>query len=181
VDLGRVRKWEWFTGLAGIVLLVSLFLPWYGAEGTTGTATAWESFAVVDLLLAVAALVAIAHPIVTATQRTSSLPQTVSAFVVWFGIAAMVAALVRLIDPPGLTLYAPAENGGNLETPLIGTEVATTREIGVWLGFVAVAAVFAGGWKSMRDKHFPQSMRPLLRVETIATPTPDGERRDTAG
>jgi hypothetical protein len=38
MDLRRVRVWEWLTGLAGLALLVSLFLPWYGVEAAEGGA-----------------------------------------------------------------------------------------------------------------------------------------------
>lgn len=162
MDLGRVRTFEWLTGLAGIALFVSLFLPWYGAEGFSGTATAWQAFGVVDFLLAFVALFAIALLIVTAMQRTAAVPQTVAAFVVWFAVVGVAAVLVRLINPPAVA----------------GGDVATTREVGLWLGTLAAAGIFAAGWKSMRDKSFPRAMRPNLNVETIVTPTPDGERSD---
>src|SRR3954451_7424118 len=74
MDPRRVRKWDWLTGLGGLVLLASLFLPWYSLDGVS--ATGWESFSVIDLLLAVAALCAIALPIVTAMQRTAAVPQS---------------------------------------------------------------------------------------------------------
>jgi hypothetical protein len=98
-------------------------------------------------------------------QRTAAVPQTLSAFVVWFAIAATAAVLVRLIDPPAVA----------------GADVATTRELGLWLGTLATVGVFAAGWKSMRDKRFPRAMRPNLKVETITTPPPDGERSDATG
>jgi hypothetical protein len=181
VDLGRVRAWEWLTGLAGVALFVSLFLPWYGAEGVSGTANGWESFAVIDFILAASALLAMALVVVTATQRTAAVPQTVAAFVVWLAIVAVIVALIRLANPPGLTIYAPLESGGNLDPPLIGEETDATRELGLWLGVAAALGIFAAGWKSMRDKRFPRAMRPNLKVETIATPSPEGDRRDAAG
>lgn len=57
-----------FTAFSGLVLLASLFLPWYGASlfidtrggGLTGTTdytvSAWDAFAAVDVLLAALAL-----------------------------------------------------------------------------------------------------------------------------
>jgi hypothetical protein len=160
VDLGRVRLFEWLTGLAGVVLFVSLFLPWYGAEGTEATASAWQAFSVLDFVLALAALLAIALVVVTAMQRTAAVPQTVSAFVVWMGVVAVIVALIRVLNTP---------------------DGASSREIGVWIGLLGSAGVFLAGWNSMRDKRFPRALRPNLKVETIATPAPDGERRDAAG
>jgi hypothetical protein len=161
MDFGRLRTWEWFTGLAGAVLLLSLFLPWYGAEGFEGTANAWQAFTVVDIVLAAVALLAIAHFVVTAFQRTASVPQTFVALLVWIATAGLIVALFRLASPPEV---------------LTGAE--TTREIGVWIGAVEVLAVVFGAWRSMRDKSFPAAMRPRLDVETIPTPTADGERLD---
>ena len=156
MDLRRVRRWEWLTGLAGVVLLVSLFLPWYGAGGAT--VNAWHAFAVNDVILALAGVAAIALPVVAAAQRTSSLPQAMTNLLVWVALVAAVVAVVRLLEAP---------TGG------------MTREIGAWLGAAAAMAMFAFNWRSMRDKRFPRVMRPPLHVETIATPTADGTRRDS--
>jgi hypothetical protein len=155
VDLRRVRTWEWCAGLAGVVLLVALFLPWYGVDGA-GTATGWQSLSVIDVVLALTALLAIAHPVVAAMQRTAAVPQSMAAFVVWMSLPALILVLIRLLDPPG----------------------SAGREVGVWLATGAVLAIFASGWRSMRDKRFPRALRPNLHVKTIATPAPDGERRD---
>lgn len=171
MDLGRVRTWEWLTGLAGVALLVTLFLPWYGAKGFEGTANAWQALSVADFAFAAVGLIAVALVIVTAMQRTAAVPQTTSAFVVWFALFGTIWALIRLAIPPDV---AGVDASGS---PLADT----TREIGVWLGLAAMLGVFLTGWKSMRDKRFPQALRPNLNVETIATPTPDGERRDSAG
>jgi hypothetical protein len=196
VDLRRVRTWEWFTGAAGLVLLISLFLPWYGigvdvpsasaAFRSSGSANAFESFAVIDMILVLAALIAIALPIVTAMQRTIAVPQTLSAFVVWIGLIASILALFRLLSPPGVNSIGDAINleGAFLTRSLGGAGaslddiLSVTREIGAWLGTAAVLAALAGGWKSMRDKRFPAALRPRLRVETIGTPSAEGERRD---
>jgi hypothetical protein len=155
MDVRRVREWEWLTGLAGLVLLLSLFLPWYGSSGST--ANAWQSFAVTDVILALAALGAIALPILAATQRTAAVPQAWASSLIWVVLAAAVLAVIRVVHPPA---------GG------------VTREAGVWIGAVAVLALVAFDIKSMRDKRFPSVMRPRLDIETIAAPTADGTRRD---
>jgi cytochrome bd-type quinol oxidase subunit 2 len=155
MDLRRVRVWEWLTGLAGAVLLISLFLPWYGAGDAT--ATAWEAFAITDVVLALVALMAIALPIVAATQRTVAVPQSWTALIMLIVVPGILIALFRLLNLPGDGLG---------------------REIGVWLGFAATLAVFACDYRSMGDSTFPRAMRPRLDIETIPTPSPDGQRRD---
>jgi cytochrome bd-type quinol oxidase subunit 2 len=155
VDLRRVRVWEWLTGLAGVTLLVSLFLPWYGAGDAT--ATAWESLTVTDVVLGLVALMAIALPVLTATQRTVAVPQSWTALIMLVVVPALLMMLFRLLNLPGDGLQ---------------------REIGVWLGALATAAVFAFDYRSMGDSSFPRAMRPRLDIETIPAPTPDGGRRD---
>jgi hypothetical protein len=155
MDPRRVRTWDWLTGLGGAVLLVSLFLPWYSSAGEN--VTAWQSFSVVDLILAVAALAAIALPVVTANQRTAAVPQAWSSAIIWALLAAALLAVIRLLNPP-----------------LDGV----TREAGVWIAAVTSLALIAFDVKSMRDKRFPGAMRPRLDIQTIPAPAPDGTRRD---
>jgi hypothetical protein len=156
MDLRRVRIWEWLTGLAGVVLLVSLFLPWYGVGDLT--VNAWDAFSVVDLILAAVALAAIALPIVAGLQRTAAVPQSMASVLVFVSVIGGVTALVRLLNPVG-----PDD---------------VTREIGVWLATGAAIAIFFLNWRSMRDKRFPSVMRPPLHVETLPTPAADGTRRE---
>jgi hypothetical protein len=160
MDVRRVRLWDWLTGLAGIALLVSLFLPWYEVGGG-GDANAWESFAVTDVVLALAALAAVALPVLAATQRTAAVPQTYTAWIVLIGLIAAVFALIRVVNAPDL--------GASVD-----------RALGVWLGAASVLGVLVFGWRSMGDKRFPAAMRPRLDVATIPTPSADGERRDVA-
>jgi hypothetical protein len=157
MDLRRVRVWEWLTGLTGFVLVVSLFLPWYSAGGQS--ATAWQSFAVIDVILGLAGVGAMALPAIAAAQRTAAVPQAWSSGVVWLLLVAAVLAVIRLLDPPGQ---------------------AVTRDAGVWIAAVASLAVVAFDIKSMRDKSFPAAMRPRLNIETMATPSSDGTRHDVS-
>ena len=136
MDLRRVRTWDWLTGAAGLVLLVSLFLPWYSLGGVS--ATGWESFSAVDLILALAALCAIALPLVTAVQRTAAVPQAFASLIIWVLTVAAILAVIRLINPP-------ADDG--------------SRDAGVWIAALAALAVLALDAKAMRDKRFPAVMQ----------------------
>ena len=155
MDVRRVRAWDWLTGAAGLVLLVSLFLPWYSAGGES--ATGWESFTVVDLIVALAALAAMALPVVTVVQRTAAVPQALSSTILWLLLLAAVLAVIRLLNPPFDDV---------------------SRAAGVWIATIASLAAVAFDIKAMRDKTFPAAMRPRLDIETIATPAADGSRRD---
>src|SRR4051812_4316198 len=98
MDLRRVRVWEWLTGVAGLVLLVSLFLPWYGVEGSS--ATGWESLSVIDVVLAAVALAGMSVPVVAGTQRTPAVPQALTQLIVPIALVGAVLALIRLLDVP---------------------------------------------------------------------------------
>ena len=154
MDLRRVRVWEWLTGLGGVVLLVSLFLPWYSLGGAD--ATGWQALSIVDVIVALAALSAIALPIVAAAQRTAAVPQAMSSSIVWVLLLAAVLAVVRLANPPG----------------------DLSRAAGAWIAVISSLALVAFDIKSMRDKRFPTSMRPRLDIETVPAPASDGSRRD---
>ena len=157
MDLRRVRVWEWLTGLAGLALLVSLFLPWYGDGDGGAGASAWESFAVIDVVLLLVALLAMALPVVAAAQRTAAVPQAHTAFVLLFAYPALVLVVIRLLNLPGEGLE---------------------REIGVFAAALSVLAILFFDSRSMGDRRFPRAMRPRLDVAVIPSPTADGERHD---
>ena len=149
MNLRRLRAGECIAALGGVALLGSLFMSWY--EG----ASAWEAFAVNDMLLAAAALLAISLVPVTATQRVPAVPIAQAALVAIAGKLALVLILVRIVWGPG-------------DAPV---------EAGAWIGALGALVVIAGGWIAMRDERLspatdltgvPTSER--LPVETLPAP-----------
>jgi hypothetical protein len=157
MDLRRLRVGEWIVGACGVLLLVALFLPWYGGPSATG----WEAFTVLDVILLLLALAAISVPIVTATHGVPALPLAVESLTALFGLLALLLVLIRVLNLPG---------------------EADSRDIGLWLGFLATIGVFAGGVVGMRDERrspsgrhtdlsgVPVSSQP--EIETIPAPRP---------
>jgi hypothetical protein len=113
-----------------VLLLVALFLPWYRAGGLD--ATAWEAFAVTDVLLLVVAVLAVAGPLASAGDRTYAASISILALAAFVGIFAVLAALYRVADPPG--------PGG------------VDRAIGAWVGLAAVVGCTLGAWWGMKDE-----------------------------
>ena len=143
MDLRRLRAGEWLAGAGGVLLLVSLALPWYEAGG--GDVSGYEAFSVVDILLVAVAAVAIALAVLQATQTTQALPVAFGVLTVTVGVIGTLLTLYRLIDDPG--------------------EVSSPR-LGAWLGLLAVAALTAGGWRSLANEHVshvPPGPEPELR------------------
>ena len=177
MDLRRLRIGEWILAASGIALLVSLFLPWYAAagsaarEGWTAYApldaavemTAWESFPVVDIVLALIAAAAVAVLLITATQAVSAVPIALESLVALGGIAAAVLVLIRALDLP---------------------DGAAGREWGIWLGLAGALGIAVGGIVAMRDerlsppgRHTDHTGRPAPppgQIESLPAPTREG-------
>jgi hypothetical protein len=159
MDLRRLRAGEWITALGGAALLVALFLPWYGAEiaafvGEPGspvqrpTLSGWESFAILDVILAVVGLAAVMLLVVTATQRSPALPIARDSLVCLGGLVALVLVLVRTANLPG---------------------DADGRELGLWLGLASALVLTVGAAIAMRDERLSSEGR---QVDLTGRPTP---------
>jgi hypothetical protein len=104
------------VALAALVLLVSLFLDWYGPL------TAWEAFEVVEVLLAALSVTALVIAVGQIAPDLDYLERRWLPAVV-LAIAVLVAA--EMVDPP------PAAGGEDLGA-------------GAWLAFGAAVAMFVG-------------------------------------
>jgi hypothetical protein len=125
MDVRRLRAGEWIAGAAGLVLLVSLFLAWY--DGQTG----WESLGILDVILALVALDAIAIPIVTAAYRVPALPLAHQSLTTLIGSVAFLLVAGRVLNIP---------------------DWADGREGGLWIALLATLGVVAGSLIAMRDE-----------------------------
>src|SRR5215210_148707 len=151
MDLRRLRVGEWIAGACGVLLLVALFLPWYGDTSRTG----WESFSVVDVILKQLALVAISVPVVTATHRVPALPLALESLTALFGLVGVLLVLVRVLNLPG---------------------DADGREIGLWLGLLATLGICAGAVVAIRDERLsPQGRHTDLSGVPVSS-QPDIEK-----
>jgi hypothetical protein len=130
VDPRRLTWGEWIAGASGLLLIVSLFLPWYSVGGEE--LTAWQAMAVDDLLIALAGLVAIGAAIVVGVPRLAGF----SVAAVTLGSIPAVIALILVI----YRLLSPAP------------EADASLAVGAWLGLLAAAAVVAGCWAGARDE-----------------------------
>ena len=161
MDLRRLRVGEWITAIAGLVLLASLFAPWYD-PGVSGSASGFEALAVLDIVLALIAAAAVALLLVTAAYRLPAVPLTFNTFVTLAGLLAIVLVLIRVADLP---------------------DGAGAREWGLWLGLAGAVGIAGGSLIALRDErpsrpghHTDQSGRPAPpppEIEAIPPPRPD--------
>jgi hypothetical protein len=162
MDARRVRAGEWMAAASGTALLLALFLPWYELEGGA-TASAWDSLAALDVVLAVIAVAAVALLLVTAGQRVPAVPIALDALVAPAGLIAAVLVTVRVLNLP---------------------DAAAARGWGLWLALAASLGIVAGGVLAMRDERLSPPGRhtdltgrpapPPPPVETISAPRGEG-------
>ena len=133
MDLRRLRAGEWITAISGAVLVVSLFLPWYRAGDDD--VTAFEAYALVDLLLLLTGVLAVALLVVTATQKTAAVGVASDALLTLFAGIVLVIALIRALNLPG-----------DLEA------TGADRAAFLWVGLGALLGVLVGSVVAMRDE-----------------------------
>ena len=123
----RIDAGELLAALGGLLVLIALFLDWYGIAGGDdlpfGTsATGWEAFESLDLIISALALVAIA---VAASSFGAGWPLSPR---ILLPVGALLTAIIaiQLAEPP------PVVRGLELET-------------GAWLGLTGAVLVLIGG------------------------------------
>lgn len=158
MDPRRLSAGEWIAATAGVLLLVSLFLTWYD-PGVSG----WEAFAVLDIVLALTAVLGLAGWAAGAGDRTHPTGVAVLSLTLIVSFFAGLLVLYRTLDPPG--------DGG------------VERALGSWLGLAGALGVMGGTVRAMRDegpaRRSPEAERAaaaqaLARAELLPLP---GERR----
>jgi hypothetical protein len=122
-----------------------MLLDWYEVPTPTGEVglNAWESFAVNDVILALAAAMALAAVVATATQPTAAMPLAIASLASLVTIIALVLVTIRVIWPPDLT-----------------EGLETGRMTGAWLGLVATTVLAGGCMASIRDERLPRPEHP---------------------
>ena len=143
MDTSRLTTADMIAGVGGIVLLISLFLPWYGVSvdvagfSASESASGWEVLSLIDILLFLCAVVAIA---VVAARAAGALPPEVPAGVVLLGVGALalLLCLFRIIDIP-----APGD---------VPDEVDLSRKVGVFIALLSSAAIAYAGWRANAER-----------------------------
>jgi hypothetical protein len=126
----RLSRGDWAAAIGGVVMIVALFLPWYSADGRD--VTAWQSMAVDDVILTVAALLAIAAAFIVGLPRVSSLSVAATSLGILPAAVGLIVTAYRLISP------APP--------------VDVSLDVGAWLGLAASLSIAIGAWTGANDE-----------------------------
>jgi hypothetical protein len=147
----RLRLGEWLAAIAGVGLIASLGLDWYGARGRQTGISGFAAFDVIDLLLVLVAASGIGLAILQATQDRPALP-------VPAGILGTLLVLYRIVNEPGPDQFLEVRAGA-------------------YLGLLAAAALTVGAWRSLAAEHVrglppgPEpDLRPAPRIAADAEP-----------
>lgn len=149
MKLRRPRIGEIVAAVAGVTLVVSLFLPWYG-DGAGAENSGWAALRALDVLLLAIALAGMALLALQVGGATTAITTAWASMTALVGTLTLPWVLYRMLDLP------EAAAGLGLRFAL--------------LGLIAAAGVALGAWLSMRDEGF--GLRPSPGIE--ATMGPDG-------
>jgi len=147
MDVNRLSIGEKIVGVSAIVLLLDMFIfKWFGLSGGGSgiSKNAWGSFDFIDIVLLLAVLAGLALVYLRASETRLELPIAVSVVVTALAALGTLLVIYRLIDPPDLGF------GSILD--VAGDSVDHERKIGAFIGFLSVAALAYGGYRSMQEE-----------------------------
>jgi len=161
MDVSRLNQGEKLAGIAGIALLLIMFiLDWFTVDAGFGFefgGNAWETMELIRFILLLTAIAGIALAVTSASQTKVDLPVALSAITAGLGILAVVLVAFRILSPP---------DGG------AGDVVDVGRGIGVFLGLIAAGGVAAGGWMAMQEEGASFSTQPRRDAPPPPPPPP---------
>lgn len=170
MKLNPPRVPEILVGAFAALLILSLFLPWYRADEPAGcapgadgcvrdTQTAFEAFAVVDILAALVAIGGLALLLLEMTQDTPAVPVAWSAMLAPLTVVAFGLVLWRTVAPP---------------------EDAGDEPVFALLGLVASGGLAVATMLSMRSEGYGWRSRAADPVPSEPLPAPIGSREEGA-
>ncbi len=144
MDLSKLDRGLQIVGGAAIVLVVSLFLPWYSVSASLGpglakisdSGSAWEVLSYTDLLLFLLSAAAIGAVVAVAMGKLPELPLPLQQLLLGISALATVLVLFRLI-------FTPGDDGGGV--------VDIGRSIGVFIALIAAAAMVYGATQTKTE------------------------------
>jgi hypothetical protein len=164
MDLRRLRVGEWIAAIAGVVLIGSLFLPWYrieGADGDVATLSAWGALGVLEVVLAALGVLALGVWLLTASRYAASSSIAAETLLMPVAIGVTIACLIRVLDVPT-----------DLSFPIsrLAFPAETSTALGGWLGLAGCVGVLAGLLLGMRDERLSKPGRPTDGTGVPAPP-----------
>jgi hypothetical protein len=148
IRLDRLRGGELLAGAGGILLAVTLFLPWFGkvspycvplpGHSCGHNFDAWQAFGFTDVVLLLAALAGIGIAATAAASSKTDAPVTFAALTVSLGFLATLLVFYRVVEPLG----------------------KLDPRYALYLGLGACLAITYGAWRAVRNEWPSRVARP---------------------
>jgi hypothetical protein len=148
MDLSRLRQGEQIAGISAILLFIFMFFDWFGVKVSgggvsfepSGGGNAWDALDIIPWILIIAIIAVLAMVVVRANATEVDTPVSLS--VIATALAALGALLIlyRIINPP------------DVDGTFGGVDVDVTRKFGLWISFIAAAAMTYGAWRTMEEE-----------------------------
>ena len=129
MDVSQLSTAVKVAGGAGLLLVISLFLPWYGVDTGFGSVngSGWEVFSYTDLIAFLAGAAGITIAVLAMQNRLAALPVPAGQLLLGLGGLALLLVLYRTVNPPG------------------PDEADLGRKLGLFIGLIAAAGVAYAG------------------------------------
>ena len=146
----RLRTGDKLAALYGAALLVAMtVLRWFSPSGNGDNA--WASFAVTDVLLALAGVGGILIALLTATRGTPAVPLVATVVTTVLAWLAVVILLYRIVNEPG-------------PDDIVGVGA------GAWAGWLLTLALALSAYWALRDERTPGLEPPTPEPEKMPAP-----------
>ena len=148
MDTKRLRVGDWLTGAAGAAVLASLWLDWFQVD--VGV-SAWDAFAVTDVVLALAGILGIGMLVLAATNDSPAKPVAAGVLTLAFSAIGVLLVLYRVaLNEPGPNAVVGIEKGG-------------------YVGALLAIGLFAAALDAVRDESSPHQA-PIVPEQLPAPP-----------
>jgi hypothetical protein len=156
LDTSRLSFGEIVAGVSALVLLIDLWLPWYGvsvkAPRFPGVATgsvsknfnAWDAFGGRDVLLFIIAILVIAWVLLRMLDTLPAMQLDPGLAAAVLGVIAAVLVLIGILHIP--------HSGGVSSSLLKLAGIDLSRKFGLFLGFLATLGIAYGGWTAYNER-----------------------------
>lgn len=163
MDVNKVGMGTRIAGITGALLFIDLWMSWFGVNldklgadakflaNVDTTATAWQAFSLIDIIIAITALVAVAAFVRAAGGMRLELPVSLTTLAAGLGALSTLLILYRIVDNPG---DAPNSQ--------------ITVEWGTWLGLLLAIGLTYGAWRAVSE----ETTAPTAAPPPATTPPP---------
>ena len=156
LDTSRISFGEMVAGVSALILLIDLWLPWYGVSVkaprfpgvTTGSVSkngnAWDFYGGRDVILFIIAVLVLGYVLLRAFDALPAMQLDPGLVTAVLGVIAAVVVFIGILHIP--------HSGGASSALLRLAGVDFSRKFGLFLGFLATLGIAYGGWTAYNER-----------------------------